>query len=1216
MKNGKPKIGSPKKPSLSMNCLLCMRFRVCRDPAKKAAYACSRFKETDELTKEDLEALLDTSKESDIDRQIASANDEETLSDLIENVLNSGVPVPPDLRLNDRHLPRPKNFYDWTTNPAFIGASQKPFPRQVQVGLTYMAEFCPHCTDMEFFETLEVDTPLQEIESNVVMLEHGKCPRCKATKAELVESGDLNDYLTLACCAGQRSGKSSLTALIESYAIARWLLTPNISETYNILQTTPLQFSYTAITFKQAKSNLWDPIASIISTSKWFTEYHHFLSSEGRKYGEELYTYTETILRYKHKNLIAMPVSPSKRTLRGFTRAGAACFVGDTLVSTNEGLIPIKDITKNPENSLYSRVGHTEVPIIRAWKVGKKNTLRVVLKNGQSINVSDDQKILTHTNNKFNLKEAREITTSDRVVISVGSLERKPLKFNYEPCCTDTVRENRLREILRHKTFTLEKVCKNLGETNRNPITALTSRLKKLGIISAKRVPTATGYINKYRVLTNKSFKELRKELWVSSTIKKRREDTIYPTKTSFAFGWVIAALISDGSYQSDVEFSYNTSNIKKRNLFLKYMKKLFGVTLSYSTYRLYSRHSSMYKVHIGVRGIKEFLRFAGLSPATSYTKTVPWSILQSDSETQRGFLQSYILHDGSQSDGCLAYWSKSKKVLEAIQLLLLENGFYSAKRRESLKIRHPYAHDLFDWLDLSNTPGKYSFAFTFSRGSLNTTGRSQVAYDLGNGLLAVDVQAILNTGRKTVYDLSVDTKNHLFTGNGITVKNCDEIGWYPIGKTKGGEDYERLDGKEVYKALENSLTTLRGAYKTRLRQGYSNLPKPLFTNISSPSAKNDMIMTLYRQSNGSREIYGIKAPTWEMNPLLPKETFSEQYRITPVEAERDFGCEPPLGMNAWLSNLHDINGCFTKRKNGIETKSVRSRTKNNKLVMSSRMKTLIKPKNEYGGVLTLDAGYTNNSFAFAICYPLNVPDRESLSDEDSGETDFSVKVRVYAVGEVIPKSTVPVSFTKLYKNVLLPICEQFDIGYVISDRWQNIKLLQDLEEATGVEYLEHRLSYGDFSAFREAMYESMVELPDVELPTDDILNMSTDDYPHCFYMKPVSHLYLQLGTVQDTGSAVVKGPDATDDIFRCIALGYTVLQMPDILEGISQIQEVNEPAPAMGVALTSMNRGSGSGTKACELGVVLSRTGVGGGGGRSTGGASGSVGVSRISKR
>lgn len=717
-KKSKVTRGDAKRATLNLNCLLCVRWNACSDPNKAVSYACSKFRPGQEITANDLEALLGkeepNTKES-LEEEIVEADDENSIADMIDRILDSGVPVPPDLRINDQHIKRPKNIYAWMTEDRFMGSQQPPFARQIQVGLTYFAEYCPRCSDMEFFECIEVDTPLDDIADAVAMLRYGKCPDCGVTKSELVAEEELNDYTELGGLAGQRSTKTSTVSIFEAYNTCRWLTTPNIPDTYKILPSTVLFATYTATTFSQAKENFWEPLSTIFATAPWYLEYHRFLNEIGRKHGEELYAHTETILRYRHKNMLFSPVSPSKRTMRGRTR---------------------------------------------------------------------------------------------------------------------------------------------------------------------------------------------------------------------------ISAVI-------------------------------------------------------------------------------------------------------------------------------------------------------------------------------------------------------------------------------------DEYSWFPAGLTKTGKNFERLDAKEVYTALKRSMSTMRAAYRRRVEQGYSNLPKPLFSNISSPSSKNDALMTLYRQAQGSKEIFVFKYATWEFNPLLTKEDFAEEFRLHPVEAERDYACNPPLGSNSWIDKLENIVGSFSDKQNGIKTVSSTITSKSGKKLMSSDYKTLRKAKSNFMGVMALDAGYSNNSFAFAIMYPDNIPN----FDDEEDDIDVLVKTTVHLVGEVIPKKDIPISFSRIFKNILLPLCNEFNVGYVVSDRWQNIKMMQDLEEAGEIAFIEHKLLHSEFSLAREAFYDKAITLPKTESDPEEVVETTLDNYPQCFYLKPVDHLLYQLMTVQDTGSTVIKGDGSTDDILRCVVLGHTILQMPDILENLME-EEGPTGMAGVGVAL------------------------------------------------
>jgi len=755
-------LGSPVKADLKRNCLLCSKWLMCRDPNKDMDYACTRFttefdasiydviEEDNEYEERKKKKNKNKNKKTEsIKNERLGFNSkvnitekhikEDSISDLIESVLDSGNPLPPDLKINDRDIPKPANVIDWMTKEEFIGGDQQPFAKQMQIALHFMAEWCPRCSDEAYIEDIPVADTLDDVKSNVVFLKNGKCPRCKATKYDLVTNEELNDPVELISILGQRSGKSILSTMIESYNIARWVTTPNLPSTFKVLQSSVFTGTYTATTFGQAKGSFWDPLNAILLDSNWYKQYHKFLTEMGFKLGEELYKHSETILTYRHKNMILAPASPSQRSLRGRTRISAV----------------------------------------------------------------------------------------------------------------------------------------------------------------------------------------------------------------------------------------------------------------------------------------------------------------------------------------------------------------------------------------------------------------------------------------------------------------CDEAGWFRVGQKKQGGDFERMNGNEVYAALKRSLTTMRVAYQKRFEQGYYNLPKPNLAMISSPSARNDLIMTRFRKSQGSKEVYTLKTPTWLANPNLPREAFNEEFRTDYTAAMRDYGCEPPMSSNPWIKDEELIEETFGNQKNAILTTTKRIKTKSKKLATSGHYKITRRIAAPLGGgsILGLDAGYSNNSFAFSIAFPTSIPD---IDDED--EENVLVGMEVVAVGEIIPRKDYPISFTSVYKNILQPLCEEFNVAVVISDSWQNKKIQQDLEDSLGISYYELKVGMQEFIDYKDGMYHELINHPKLDMKFKDISEMTLEDYPQCFAKTPVAHLAFQMMTVQNTGTAVVKGEEGTtDDILRSCVVCHAGLQDEDILAEVLSFS-VSSYIPK--IALGTVALGSSGGSRvmgANNIGVVTS---------------------------
>jgi intein/homing endonuclease len=418
------------------------------------------------------------------------------------------------------------------------------------------------------------------------------------------------------------------------------------------------------------------------------------------------------------------------------------------------------------------------------------------------------------------------------------------------------------------------------------------------------------------------------------------------------------------------------------------------------------------------------------------------------------------------------------------------------------------------------------------------------------------------------VYDITVKHDSHVFRVNEFFSKNCDEAGWFPVGDKV--DDMERMSGMEVNKALSNSMKTLNGAYRSLMRKGYHKVPKPMSVNISSPSEINDLIMTLYRDSQGSKTHYGVKLPTWEVNPSLPREEFDADFKSNPEKANRDFGANPPMSSAAWISDTQAIGDVFDGRPNNIKMKQYKFRSRSGVKQISSN--ATIKTKYNSNRLMAIDAGSVNNSFSVAV-----------------GRLDNDNRVVVESIGEVIPNNNMSVNFGSLYFDALLPIAREHGCQVLLTDRWQNIKMQNDLEQQTGIIPIEYRLKYQDFDSLRSDIYDGNVSLPRLEIPLETILKISAENYPSCFIGMPLAHLMYQIMTVRDFGNTVEKGASQTDDIFRCLALLHYGLTEPEIA---GMLHDVKGPS-RVAIGVTASLAGSATHTQN-RLGASGAGAGIG----------------------
>ena len=136
---------------------------------------------------------------------------------------------------------------------------------------------------------------------------------------------------------------------------------------------------------------------------------------------------------------------------------------------------------------------------------------------------------------------------------------------------------------------------------------------------------------------------------------------------------------------------------------------------------------------------------------------------------------------------------------------------------------------------------------------------------------------------------------------------------------------------------------------------------------------------------------------------------------------------------------------------------------------------------------------------------------------------------------------------------------------------------MQDLEEEQDVAFEEYRLKKADFDSYKIDINESLISFPKTEDSFEDIMKITADDYPNCFKNKPVSHLFYQHITVQDTGNAVVKGA-ATDDIFRCCVMLNTMRKWEGVEEAMLDFEpEQMVRKPVIGIVV-GVSKGSSNG--------------------------------------
>jgi len=349
---------------------------------------------------------------------------------------------------------------------------------------------------------------------------------------------------------------------------------------------------------------------------------------------------------------------------------------------------------------------------------------------------------------------------------------------------------------------------------------------------------------------------------------------------------------------------------------------------------------------------------------------------------------------------------------------------------------------------------------------------------------------------------------------------SVDELGWF-----HGTDKAVKLNPDQVCQALERSLRTIRSAVeKKRNTLQQFDAPDAVFANISSPSAANDKIMRLVRDTSIPTR-YAFHLPTWEMNPEITRESLESEFMDNPVDAERDYGANPPLSDAPFISNPEVLRAIIdTSYKNGCayDAASVLDKTYQATLHIKNFHFEPALPGINY--IIGIDTGYTKNAFAVV------------LQHFDAGRKACILD----AVVEIRPREGCPVHFPSMFSAVVEPLVAKYSVALVVFDKWQSIDFQQELQDK-GTKALRYSLKHEDFSIIRGLILNRKAVLPGPELAFNKIIDPS-EDYSRMIDKRPITHLIYQILAVRDLGRTVTKGLGVDDDIFRAWCLGVKFL--------------------------------------------------------------------------
>ncbi len=352
----------------------------------------------------------------------------------------------------------------------------------------------------------------------------------------------------------------------------------------------------------------------------------------------------------------------------------------------------------------------------------------------------------------------------------------------------------------------------------------------------------------------------------------------------------------------------------------------------------------------------------------------------------------------------------------------------------------------------------------------------------------------------------------------------CDEVDFFD--NEESGEENDRMNGPEVLKSMSNSLFTARIGWRDAIKRGQFSTPNAYMFNISSPQSANSPLSSIVLNNPDPKRIFTFHLATWEVHPKVTESDIRREFSDDQAKADRDFGAIPPRSSRPFLDEGSAL-GMESKFANIVELTPIRGKSASGQLRKAARVTKLARPASLPPSVLSIDAGFSNNSFSLVV--------GTSTTENNSRIIRFPV------LAEIMPeKNSYVLDYSKIASSVLWPLIRDLNIQVVLADRWNSLKVLHDIENEFRIPALQYSLKYQDFQVVKSYIQSGSVRVPKRE--TEGDVFILAGDYPNCFEGRPVDHFLLQAATVIDTGKTVSKGEKRTDDIWRALALASTFL--------------------------------------------------------------------------
>ncbi len=334
------------------------------------------------------------------------------------------------------------------------------------------------------------------------------------------------------------------------------------------------------------------------------------------------------------------------------------CVTGDTLVSTKNGLMEIKDLILkdgyNKEEKDILSINDKFEKTSHLYKKETQNTIKIRTKSGLEIEGTPEHPIqILDKDLNFKMTRLDKLKKGNFTVVKIDQNN----SFNQNSFMIDFDLE---KKKLSKQKYVECKIC-------------------------GKKVENMVFHLDCHSVKTHTYREKYDNPKIISEyDLYKRSKDFKYPKYMNENIARLFGYYITEGSW-SNTSFVISNKDESVLNDIVDIYKKEFELKIT-----SFIDKNECSTLSISNRKFFDFLFSCGLNRDTSYNKEIPISILRSSKNTIRNFLSAFFEGDGCNTkNGSIQCGSMSKKLINQIQHLLFNFGIISKIREE--KVNYEY---------------------------------------------------------------------------------------------------------------------------------------------------------------------------------------------------------------------------------------------------------------------------------------------------------------------------------------------------------------------------------------------------------------------------------------------------------------------------------------------------------------------------------------------